>query len=532
MGGHIVRGDSVGGFRHRARILATMGTALAVAVSLLTVGVPLSARADSPAIATITGTVTAETGGAPLTFPLITLYMQSGTTWKFYDYTSGGRDGTYQFQNVPVGTYTLEFSPEHGDDFVTEWWNDEPTDTAANPIAVTTATTTVTADAALATGATISGTITSPATSTFTLVPDMELLKSDGKGGWLDAGLWAYPAQDGSGRFSIVGVPAGDYTVYYGDDASQSDIAPLYYQQGTSGTPSEWAASSISVAAQQTLTGIDATFEHGVSVTGKVTDYWGNPLSNVTVSLGRAVEVAGQTQWQVWSVKTDSSGTFSDTRLPAGTWALEYTKSGYATIDYPVGGGFDLEAGKQKAFPTMKLYRTLVAATPGVSGTVAMGFTLTAKPGTWTSGTSLSYAWYADGAYISGSSGPTHAKFTLTYAQKDKRISVKVTGTKTGYAKVSRLSGLTAKVALTSAPTIVGMPRVGSTLGAHPWMWTSGTTFAYRWYAGGIAITGATHSSFRLTSAQWGKTITVKVTGSKSGYMTISRMSVPTPKVT
>lgn len=445
MGGRIVRGNSVGGFRHRARILATMGTALAVAVSLLTVGVPLSARADSPAIATITGTVTAETGGAPLTFPLITLYVQSGTTWKFYDYTSGGRDGTYQFQNVPVGTYTLEFSPEHGDDFVTEWWNDEPTDTAANPIAVTTATTTVTADAALATGATISGTITSPATSTFTLVPDMELLKSDGKGGWLDAGLWAYPAQDGSGRFSIVGVPAGDYTVYYGDDASQSDIQPLYYQQGTTGTPNEWDASPLAVDAGEAVTGIDATFVHGATVTGKVTDYWGNPLSSVTVNLGRRVTVNGVAEWDVSSVKTNSSGVYRETAMIAGAWISTFGKSGYTSIVYPSGTTFTLTSGQHKSMPTMKMYRKLTSPTPTITGTLYVGYKLTAHPGTWTSGTTLTYRWYANGSYISGSTSRS-STFTLTSAQRWKYITVKVTGTKTGYTTVTRASKATGQI--------------------------------------------------------------------------------------
>lgn len=434
----------MGALPRRAGILTTMGATLALAISLLTLGAPQAARADSPAIATITGTVTAETGGAPLTFPQITLYVRSGSSWKFYDFTSGGRDGTYQFQNVPVGTYTLEFSPEHGDNFVTEWWNNASTETAATAITVGTATTTVTADTALATGATISGTITSPATSTFALVPDMELLASDGKGGFQDAGLWAYPTQNGDGQYSIVGVPPGEYTVYFGDDASQSDIAPLYYGEGTAGTPNEWDATPFSVAAGETITGIDATFVHGATVTGKVTDYWGNPLSNVTVDLGRRVTINGTAEWDVSSVTTNSSGSYRATALIPGSWVTTFAKSGYTATLSPASGAFGLTSGQQKSMPTMKLYRTLTSSTPTITGTVRVGYRLTAHAGTWTSGTTLTYAWYANGAYISGSVG--HATFTLGSAQRGKTITVKVTGRKTGYTTLTRVSRATAKV--------------------------------------------------------------------------------------
>lgn len=93
------------------------------------------------------------------------------------------------------------------------------------------------------------------------------------------------------------------------------------------------------------------------------------------------------------------------------------------------------------------------------------------------------------------------------------------------------MSAKTAKIALTATPTISGTLRVGYTLTAHHNTWTTGTAFAYRWYASGAAITGATHSTFKLTSAQRGKTITVKVTGSLSGYQTITRTSAATAKI-
>lgn len=87
---------------------------------------------------------------------------------------------------------------------------------------------------------------------------------------------------------------------------------------------------------------------------------------------------------------------------------------------------------------------TLVAPTPKVTGTAKVGRTLTAVPGTWTTGTRLTYRWTADGKAISGATARTYKP---TRAVVGKRIRVVVTGTKTGYRTVVKTSGVSAKVA-------------------------------------------------------------------------------------
>jgi len=170
----------------------------------------------------------------------------------------------------------------------------------------------------------------------------------------------------------------------------------------------------------------------------------------------------------------------------------------------------------------------LTTATPTVSGTVAVGSKLTAKPGTWTSGTAFSYQWYASGTAIRGATAST---FTLTTAQRAKTITVQVTGKKSGYTSVSKTATSTARVATAATPAISGTARIGSKLTAKTGTWTTGTTFSYRWYANGTAITGATRSTFTVTRSQAGKAITVTVTGKKSGYATVSKTSKATAKV-
>ncbi len=81
-----------------------------------------------------------------------------------------------------------------------------------------------------------------------------------------------------------------------------------------------------------------------------------------------------------------------------------------------------------------------------------------------------------------------------------------------------------------STPTISGTVRVGSTLTAHVGSWTAGTSFSYRWYANGAAI-GGTASTLTLSAAVQGKRISVHVTGSQTGYVSLTKSSGSTAVV-
>jgi hypothetical protein len=78
---------------------------------------------------------------------------------------------------------------------------------------------------------------------------------------------------------------------------------------------------------------------------------------------------------------------------------------------------------------------------------------------------------------------------------------------------------------LTVAPAITGDAEVGEvlTLGNGTFTGDAVITYEYRWFAGGVAIPGATENTFTLTAAQTGKVITGRVTatnasGSATGF--------------
>lgn len=85
---------------------------------------------------------------------------------------------------------------------------------------------------------------------------------------------------------------------------------------------------------------------------------------------------------------------------------------------------------------------------------------------------------------------------------------------------------------VTSVPTISGVAQVGVTLRAAAGTWGPATVaLSYSWLRAGVAITGATTASYKLTTADMGRRISVRVTGTEAGYRPASRTSAPTAAV-
>ena len=177
---------------------------------------------------------------------------------------------------------------------------------------------------------------------------------------------------------------------------------------------------------------------------------------------------------------------------------------------------------------------TLTAPTPTITGTAKVGSVLTAHPGTWApSPVTLTYQWKANGASISGA---THSTYTIAASLVGKKITVTVTGTKTGYTTAAKTSTATAAVAagtLTAQiPSISGTAKVGKTLTANAGTWAPApVTLTYQWRANGINISGATGKTYVISSSVKGKKITVTVTGTRTGYTTVSKTSLSTATV-
>ena len=85
----------------------------------------------------------------------------------------------------------------------------------------------------------------------------------------------------------------------------------------------------------------------------------------------------------------------------------------------------------------------LSGAKPKVTGSAVIGKRLTAVPGTWTSGTTLTYQWLANGKAVKGAKAK---QLKVTKALKGKKLTVRVTGTKAGYTTKATTSAATRPV--------------------------------------------------------------------------------------
>jgi len=193
-----------------------------------------------------------------------------------------------------------------------------------------------------------------------------------------------------------------------------------------------------------------------------------------------------------------------------------------------------------------------------IQGNLTVGSTLSvASTGAWEAGANVTYEWYGTlpDAQSSGPVIATGPALPLTAAHLNMAIYVAVTGTKSGLATVSLVSApnLTTRVAnppvvtppgtttppaaatpgkLTAPkPKVVGKAKVGKTLVAKAGSWTSGTKLTYHWSANGKRIKGADNARLKLAKALKGKRISVEVTGTKSGYATVTKESKQTGKV-
>jgi hypothetical protein len=181
----------------------------------------------------------------------------------------------------------------------------------------------------------------------------------------------------------------------------------------------------------------------------------------------------------------------------------------------------------------------LNTALPAISGSTAVGSTLSTSNGGWddADGDSLSYGyqWRADGSAIAGA---TSATYTLTSSEAHSTITVVVTASDGNGGSTPATSAGTPVTNTAPSnkalPTISGSsPAVGNTLSASNGTWIDADgdslDFSYQWRANGVNIAGATTTSYTLTSSEAHASITVVVTASDGNGGSTPAISAGTP---
>lgn len=308
----------------------------------------------------------------------------------------------------------------------------------------------------------------------------------------------------------ISGETSSSYTILPGDRGLSIAV---YVTGSKSGFTSVTKASAASTVGFGTFVFSPTPIISGTPIVGAVlTAYAGVWDADTTFTyqwLRSGMAITGATASSYTATPTDRGTTLTVTIIGSKTGFTSITKTSAATtqVDY----------GVQSSQPM-----------PQIVGTAAVGAILTAIPGTWDSGTSLTYQWYRNGSPVSGMTSTT---YSLTPTDRGTSISVAVTSAKSAYSSVTLTSVATGPVDfgtpnLTPNPTLSGTLNVGNTLTVTAGTWDSGTTFTYQWSRSGTPISGATSTTYVLVADDYGSDISVAVTGNRTGYTSAVRYGV------
>lgn len=232
------------------------------------------------------------------------------------------------------------------------------------------------------------------------------------------------------------------------------------------------------------------------------------------------------------SVTTSATAWAPRATLPAGDWEWRVVALDTGGADLGSTGDawrpFTVSPG-----PVALQAPTISGAETGAEGQqAAVGAVLTVQPPLWDlTGVQERWQWYRGSSAITDATAET---YVVAQADVGRELSVRVTGSKPGYAetvttsnKVNGVAGV--RLSILAAPEISGTPSVGSYLTATPGTWSesSGVSYKYQWLRAGTPIAGATSRTYRPAVADVTKRLQVAVTASRSGYLSGTEQSAP-----
>ncbi|WP_430867813.1 excalibur calcium-binding domain-containing protein [Demequina aurantiaca] len=227
----------------------------------------------------------------------------------------------------------------------------------------------------------------------------------------------------------------------------------------------QWKRDGVNVtgatASSYLLKSADAGRQISVTVTGKKSGYTTQSRSSSGASVHRLFSTAPTPKVTgtptVGYTLTMSRGTWSPS---ATTYSYQWyrdsakisgaTKTTYKAQTADAGHKITVAVTSRKSGYTTTTRHSVAVAigkkltsapTPTVSGTAKVGSTLTGKVGTWGPGTvTKKYQWYVNGSAVAGATGTT---FKVRPQDAYKKVTFKVSASKSGYTSTSRTSAST-----------------------------------------------------------------------------------------
>ena len=324
----------------------------------------------------------------------------------------------------------------------------------------------------------------------------------------------------------VGGVKRVNYTA--GESFSTGGISiTVSSVSSTTATVSVVKPAGVVVADPATGSGISLT-----STANYLNDGYNYPGDQMTIMLSNAWRADDYAfQWYMWNGSarvavpgaTGQTYTFQDSDV-GKSWSFSVTGLGTnpVTVAMPAANftGYTAVRGKTLALGTATVSNATNALTAVTAG--------------WDAGTTFTYSWLRGSTEVGNG-----VSYTPTQADRGATLSVAVTASKSGYA--SRTVYTPAKnytITASGTLSITGAATVGQVLGVSESLTYStvdGTptinSRTYQWLRNGVAISGATSSTYTLVTADIDAAITVTMMAGATGYIAVPVTSSATATV-
>jgi sugar lactone lactonase YvrE len=410
----------------------------------------------------------------------------------------------------------------------------------AGSISITTATTSVIgAPRTLANGSppTVSGT------------PQKGLTLTAAHGEWTGEGTISYAYQwqsceaDGSDCAEIEGATTSSYTLLE-SDVGQA-VRVLVTATDANGSLAEPSAATQPIAAASAPTISEAPALTGEAQEGKtLTATMGSWSAEGSLTYSLQWERCDEESFNCTAISGATSTTYELSKQDVG--------STIRALVTATAGGASTTALSAAVGP-VSLATLVNNSAPTISGATRAGDILTAAHGIWTgSGTiTYSYQWQkcnAQGASCATIGGATSSTYNSTTGEIGDTLRALVTATST-WGHATAPSDVTATILAQppvnlTTPSIKGSPIEGELLTAERGTWSGGEpiSYSYQWQRCNTShedctnISGATHTTYLLTSEDLSTTLQVEITATNAGgeatqTATLSGSPVSEPEV-
>jgi hypothetical protein len=163
---------------------------------------------------------------------------------------------------------------------------------------------------------------------------------------------------------------------------------------------------------------------------------------------------------------------------------------------------------------------TAAVSMPTISGTPAVSVAVSAVLADRSQAKEVDYQWLRDGEPIAGA---TRSSYTPVPADAERALQVEVSSN--DVSAVSAAASVQPAPFRASRPGFRGVAKVGRSLTAITGSWSPRPKFAYQWLLDGRPIKGATEETLHIRPAYSGKSVSLRITATRTGYSTLASTS-------